>query len=346
MHIQNKSSSRKVLGKSKMGKEDVVAALVDMLKRWDLALIQEVRDASGEAIQELLKRLNAASGNVYELLLSDRLGRSSSKEQLAWFYRKDRVALLGHEQVADPKDVWERPPQITYWGLGEDKVGIIGIHIKPDDAVSELDALASVVDDVVARGKAPSGVWAMGDMNADCSYITKTEWRCIREPTCTKTAMRLHNPNKYVWPIDDDADTTTSDTDCAYDRFVFAKTIPAQVNGIMVYDFGKHLTKEEVKAVSDRYPIELMWNLTSRSVSTYANTAVTTAASTSHPNTIGTTVTVQNKGDMTRKQTSSPGSTYVNTAVTAPYKNGIDTTVLDKGASPALSFLVLCLFAI
>ena len=281
-----------------MGKKDVVTALVDTLQRWDLALIQEVRDASGQAIQQLLNRLNDASGNVYELLLSDRLGRSSSKEQLAWFYRKDRVALLGHELAADPKDVWERPPQITYWGLGKDKVGIIGIRVRADDAVSELDALASVVDDVVAQGKASSGVWAMGDMNADCSYITKTEWRCIREPTCNNTAMRLHNPDKYIWPIDDDADTTTYDTHCAYDRFVFAKPIPEQVSDIMVYDFGKNLIEAQVKAVSDHYPIELTWHLTSRGLKTnfskspaaYTNTAVTTAATTSYAHTLDPTV--------------------------------------------------------
>ena len=273
-----------------MLKANVVAVLVDTLQRWDLALIQEVRDSSGNAIQELLDRLNAASGNVYELLLSERLGRSSSKEQLAWFYRKDRVAAMGQEHVADPNDLWERPPQITYWGLGDDKVGIIGMHVKPHDAVSEIDALASVVDDVVAQGKAPSGVWVMGDLNADCSYITKTEWRCIREPTCTNTAMRLYNPDKYVWPIGDSADTTTSDTHCAYDRFVFAKAVPAQVHDVMVYDFGKKLTIDEVKAVSDHYPIELTWKMSSRSGNTYTNTAVTTTATTSYPHKLDATV--------------------------------------------------------
>ena len=253
-----------MFGRSKIQKENVVTVLIDTLQRWDLVLIQEVRDSSGTAIQKLLSKLNAASGDAYALLLGDRLGRTSSKEQLAWFYRKDRVTLIDHKQVTDPNDMWERPPQITYWDLGsKDKapqtVGIIGIHVNPSKAVTEIDALASVVDDVVASGKAPAGVWVMGDLNADCSYVTKTEWKCVRNPSCTETVMRLYNPDKYDWLIQDSADTTTSDTDCAYDRFVFAKPVPSQIRDASVYDFGEGLTTEEVKDVSDHYPIEVTW---------------------------------------------------------------------------------------
>ena len=69
-------------------------------------------------------------------------------------------------------------------------VGIIGIHVDPDEAVSEIDALSPVIDSVVATGKAKAGVWVMGDLNADCSYVTKTEWKCIKDTTCSKTTMR------------------------------------------------------------------------------------------------------------------------------------------------------------
>ena len=66
-----------------MEKENVVAVLVDTLQRWDLVLVQEVKDSTGKAIEKLLDKLNAASGDAYALLLSDRLGRTVSKEQLA-----------------------------------------------------------------------------------------------------------------------------------------------------------------------------------------------------------------------------------------------------------------------
>ncbi len=47
----------------------------------------------------------------------------------------------------------------------------------------------------------------MGDFNADCSYVGKTKLK----------ALKLKKSG-YHWLIPDDADTTVSSTDCAYDR--------------------------------------------------------------------------------------------------------------------------------
>ena len=49
----------------------------------------------------------------------------------------------------------------------------------------------------------------MGDFNADCSYASEAE---------LSTKAFYTNP-LYQWLIGMDADTTTSTTDCAYDRF-------------------------------------------------------------------------------------------------------------------------------
>jgi len=253
-----------VFGRSKMSKPVVVRKLVSTLQRWDLVLVQEVRDTSETAIHDLLSLLNKpdAANGAYSLLLSSKLGRTNSKEQLAWFYRPAKITYLREHQIPDPEDHWQRPPQVTYWditggnGLPENTVGIIGIHVDPGEAVAEIDQLATVVDGVVAAGEAKYGVWVMGDLNADCSYISKTKWRCIRDPTCTTTKMSLYNPTKYQWFIDDDADTTTSATHCAYDRFVFAKPVPENVSNVGVYDFGKGMSVADVKLVSDHYPIE------------------------------------------------------------------------------------------
>jgi hypothetical protein len=265
-----------VLGKSKMSKSHVVTALVKILLRYDLVLVQEIRDKSETAIHDLLLQLNAASpaNAQYRLFLSSRLGRTSSKEQLGWFYKAAKITKVGDEQIVDAQDIYERPPQVVYFdlssgqGLGKpsDTVAIIGIHVDPDDAVAEINALANVVDTVVAQGKAKGGVWVMGDLNADCSYVTKTEWACIKDTACTDTIMKLYNPEKYEWLIPDDADTTTTiGSDCAYDRFVVAKPVPKQLSNASVHDFGSDvetlgaLTMDEIKAISDHYPIELTW---------------------------------------------------------------------------------------
>ena len=52
----------------------------------------------------------------------------------------------------------------------------------------------------------------MGDLNADCSYFTQTE----------RAQNDVWNDPLFTKLIDDDADTTVSSTDCAYDRLVCA----------------------------------------------------------------------------------------------------------------------------
>ena len=48
-----------VFGASKSRKDDVMERLVDILTRYDIVLIQEIRDSSGRAILSLLGQLNA-----------------------------------------------------------------------------------------------------------------------------------------------------------------------------------------------------------------------------------------------------------------------------------------------
>jgi hypothetical protein len=95
-----------VFGRSKMDKPDVPNVLVRTISRYDLILVQEVRDSSGEAIQELFQLLNTSK---YSLLLSERLGRTSSKEQYAWFYRSEVLRVVRNITAQDTADQFERP---------------------------------------------------------------------------------------------------------------------------------------------------------------------------------------------------------------------------------------------
>jgi len=50
----------------------------------------------------------------------------------------------------------------------------------------------------------------LGDFNADCSYVSSTEW----------AGVALHNDDRFTWLIGDEVDTTVANSDCAYDRWV------------------------------------------------------------------------------------------------------------------------------
>lgn len=57
-------------------------------------------------------------------------------------------------------------------------------------------------------------VMILGDLNADCNYVTIKGWR----------AVRLRSDPKFRWLIGDEQDTTVREkTHCAYDRSVTAE---------------------------------------------------------------------------------------------------------------------------
>lgn len=84
---------------------------------------------------------------------------------------------------------------------------LTAIYVKSSDAVAEIDGLVGATADI-ATALGSSNIAILGDLNADCTYFTKSE----------KNASLLRGAN-YYWKIDDDADTTvTLSTMCAYDR--------------------------------------------------------------------------------------------------------------------------------
>ena len=83
----------------------------------------------------------------------------------------------------------------------------IGIHADPDTAVEEMDALVDV-HAAVQRHWNTDNIVIMGDLNADCSYASGR----------ARERLLLRNDPQFIWLIDDDVDTTVTNSDCAYDR--------------------------------------------------------------------------------------------------------------------------------
>jgi len=86
---------------------------------------------------------------------------------------------------------------------------LIGVHIKPDKAVEEMEALVDV-HAAVKRHWRTDDILIMGDLNADCRYASKKDLG----------GLKLRTDRRFSWLIDDDVDTTTGKSDCAYDRCV------------------------------------------------------------------------------------------------------------------------------
>jgi len=90
---------------------------------------------------------------------------------------------------------------------GVSQLVLIGVHTNSNKAVEEMEALVDVHSAVKRRWNTDD-ILIMGDLNADCKYASDSDLR----------RLELRTDRRFTWLIGDDVDTTTTSTDCAYDR--------------------------------------------------------------------------------------------------------------------------------
>eukprot|EP01094_Clydonella_sp_ATCC50884_P020800 TRINITY_DN4398_c0_g1_i1.p1 TRINITY_DN4398_c0_g1~~TRINITY_DN4398_c0_g1_i1.p1 ORF type:complete len:705 (-),score=279.31 TRINITY_DN4398_c0_g1_i1:272-2212(-) len=233
-----------------MEKSGVPEVLADVLRRYDIVLFQEIRDSSQTAIFELVDLLNEEAPGDYSVSVSERLGRTSSKEQYAFVYRVGKVALISAGLYSDPGDVFEREPYFaTFRTQADFEFTLVGLHSKPDDAVAELNRMGAVRDHV-ADLTGNDNIVLLGDFNADCDYVRASEFADIS----------IFNDDTLHTYIATGVDTTTGNSHCAYDRFVVTQSVHDKViaAGVFHFDTELGLSSALTSDVSDHYPIYLV----------------------------------------------------------------------------------------
>ncbi|KAF1410784.1 Deoxyribonuclease-1-like 2, partial [Spheniscus humboldti] len=241
-------------GDTKMSNEEVAGIIVNILQRYDVALVQEVRDSDLSAVTQLMEHLNSVSTSPYDYEISGPLGRDNYKEMYLFIYRPDVVSVVDTYQYEDPQDVFSREPFILRVSAPRTKAEefvLVPLHSAPHDAVAEIDALYDVYLAIVNKW-GTDNIMFLGDFNADCSYVQPSDW----------SAIRLRTSDVFKWLLPDDTDTTVGKSDCAYDRIVVcgAKLKRSIVpNSAAIYNFQRafQLEQEEALAVSDHYPVEV-----------------------------------------------------------------------------------------
>ncbi|XP_007891950.2 deoxyribonuclease-1 [Callorhinchus milii] len=246
-------------GDSKISNETISTVIVDIIKRYDIALIQEVRDENLSAVKLLMDKLNSATPNTYLYEVSDPLGRSTYKERYLFIYRKAVVSVTSSYHYDDGSeemgtDIFSREPFVVEFSSPHSAVqdfAIIPQHTSPTEAVKEIDALYDVVLDVKKR-LGIEDMLIIGDLNAGCSYVKQSDWAQIR----------LRGDGQFQWLIPDSADTTVGHTECAYDRIIASGSAMKSaviVETAVIYNFQEafNLSDEMAQAVSDHYPVEV-----------------------------------------------------------------------------------------
>jgi len=164
--------------------------------------------------------------------------------------------VVNVHQWPDVGDVFEREPYIVHFrptnNYAVGGFGFLGIHVKPEDAVAEIDKLYDVYESVSRMWNLPEMLLS-GDFNAGCTYVRPADW----------SKIRLRTDSRFLWVIGDDANTTVNqNTNCAYDRLVLAGTRLRNnyVTGsaaVHRFDTIQGINNAYALEVSDHYPVEM-----------------------------------------------------------------------------------------
>ncbi|TSN76599.1 Deoxyribonuclease gamma [Bagarius yarrelli] len=172
-------------GEAKAKNKKVMRILTKIISRCDLSLIQEVRDAKGQAVPALLKNLNRK--DVLQV------------QEQAYYYELKRTKFNNTATFSREPFIIKINSPTTF----VKSFIIIGHHSCPRKAMNELEELFEVLQAVKKKWKTEN-MMLLGDLNADCGYITVKGLK----------KLKLRNDPKFLWLITDEQDTTVQiDTD-------------------------------------------------------------------------------------------------------------------------------------
>lgn len=185
-------------GEGKARKPHVMRILADIVRRFDVVAIQEIRAENRQLLPTLVDQINA-DGHAYQYVVGPRQGRTSSQEQYAFLFdsssiQVDRSACF---TVGDPYDMMHYPPLVGSFrvqGVPPEEAFtfvLINVHTDPDKAASELDALAEVYRAVRQASRGEDDVILLGDLNTDGRHLGAigeiSDIRCVVAGVATNT---------------------------------------------------------------------------------------------------------------------------------------------------------------
>jgi deoxyribonuclease-1-like protein len=244
--IRIASFNIQVLGSSKARKPEVMNVLANVIRRYDVVAIQELRTKDAWVMENLVALVNS-SGSDYRYLVGPRLGRTNSKEQYVFVYDAARIdadpqSLL---TVPDPQDYLHRQPTIARFQVRSDSTQpgfsfiLANIHTDPDETKTELNALDDVFVSLQRNQWQEDDVILLGDLNVsyrklgELGQLPNIAYTVRGEPTNTRGTK-------------------------SYDNIVFDRLATKEFSGVtgilsLQQEFG--LSMDDALAVSDHWPV-------------------------------------------------------------------------------------------
>src|SRR3989344_8019636 len=183
-----------IFGQKKASNSELLSYYADKISEYDVIVVQEIRDEEQTAFPKLCELLPDC-----ECKVSSRAGKSSSKEQYGIIYRK--AILLEDIDYNQPEyqELFERPPLELRLSFEGWNFTLITIHVDPDKAEEEMEYLEELFENN------EEDTILLGDLNTDCTYYKEN---------------LLQDFEEWDWIITNEEDTTTSNTNCTYDRII------------------------------------------------------------------------------------------------------------------------------
>lgn len=235
-------------GRQKLAKEEIVAQLVRIVRKYDVVAVQEISDVTNQVGPSFLAKINAAGGTPYGMVLSERSGREpanrTSAEQYAFYFNTATVEKQGDGQLYPDgaSDEFEREPFVAGFRAraGGTRFVLITVHTAPEKSRREIPALGQALAWARARYEGQDGFVILGDFNASGSYASASDlarWRA--------------NELNYRRIVGDDSDSNVSTASArAYDRIVATDGMAARYGG--KHEVDRAFTDA---AVSDHWPV-------------------------------------------------------------------------------------------
>ena len=233
-----------VFGKSKSEDSTVMNYLAQIVRKFDVVAVQEIRTVDQNHIPSFIELLNQ-DGSNYDYLIGPRQGRSISKEQYVFVYDTAKISVMDAGFVVpDEEDEVHRPPVVSRFavratpGRTPFTFSLMNIHTDPDEVAQEVDALAKMYK-FVQDALPEDDVILLGDLNAD-----------------EKKFGKLAEVPNIGWVISNVPTNTAGNK--TYDNILFDVTKTSEFTGEAgVFDFKTefNLTKSQAIEISDHFPV-------------------------------------------------------------------------------------------
>ena len=231
--------------------DEEIEYIADVLKRYDIIAIQELRD------EEVLKRTTAVlrnKGVEYDYQISGKVGRGV-KERYAFLYKKSKVRVLNKGKLYQEKDdEFIREPFYATFKAGKFDFTLVTLHIlygkNKAERRREIKKVAVVYKEIQDEDPNEQDIIVLGDFNFS---PTDEGWDNLKE--ISTMYFLIEPPEK----------TTITDTSL-FDNFWFQNEYVQEYSGKLGIDrfdetmFGNDDAKAKLM-VSDHRPIWAEFNV-------------------------------------------------------------------------------------